>query len=663
MVSATLRLQVSFPSWTFGPLLHAHLTLICVINPLMKHVFWPVDLVDVDTHPVGNALVLGVRLEHSAIVVINVVTYHEPQQLIDLGVLRQKTRGSLELANTESSVSIVGYFGEIPEELRTDELLEFTIDHGIITTDSRMTVLFDPPPPNSMQFYTLLPISISLTPSKRSSPKTDSFMKLIKEHTPGPPLDPCEELLSLSIDTLNTCWTERQKLVRDIPGIEKHWEAASILSPFRQLVSTIKSSFMQLYLPFVLRPMTSVLLYLIIAARHVCLILISLLNKRLSQDLPSLIEISATAQQIDLRLQQFCYFPIQYLRTTRLASLSHEGAMLLPKDQYPEYIRFYNTLWLIVNDLTIGLMVRAILLEHQTTISSFIDKFVVQRLLSSEMDNISVWLMNSPGGIKLNNELSMFMSDLFRWILEFWRVFMIGPIAPHYGTIINIIGLSSIFGATFSVALFSDFLSVITFHIYCFYIASAKIYHWQLDIMYSLFQLFCGKKRNVLRDRVDSNDYEVDQLLMGTLLFTVNVFLLPTVLAFYVMFSFTELIIIMITGSLEILMTLFNHFPLFVTLLRIKNYKRLPGGIRFSTDKGMVRVHIKALTLSEVFAPFTNVLQSAKSSYLSASTLKGILTGYAVQVERRKLYKLLYSALPSTRMSTADLLEQIKRIL
>lgn len=46
-----------------------------------------------------------------------------------------------------------------------------------------------------------------------------------------------------------------------------------------------------------------------------------------------------------------------------------------------------------------------------------------------------------------------------------------------------------------------------------------------------------GKRWNTLRHRVDSYDYEIDQLFLGTLLFTVTIFLLPTIATYYVFFS------------------------------------------------------------------------------------------------------------------------------
>lgn len=129
------------------------------------------------------------------------------------------------------------------------------------------------------------------------------------------------------------------------------------------------------------------------------------------------------------------------------------------------------------------------------------------------------------------------------------------------------------------IALASDLVSLMTLHIHSFYIASARIYHWQLLTIYSLFHLFRGKKRNVLRNRIDSCDYELDQLLLGTVLFTLLSFLLPTVLVFYSTFAFARSAIIVLKAILDTMLAALNHFPLFALMLRVKDSRRLPGKI------------------------------------------------------------------------------------
>lgn len=153
----------------------------------------------------------------------------------------------------------------------------------------------------------------------------------------------------------------------------------------------------------------------------------------------------------------------------------------------------------------------------------------------------------------------------------------VGTLHSILPKVVWFIGLASFAGASMPVALCSDLLSALTIHIYSFYLASARIYHWQLTILQSLFHLFRGKKHNVLRNRIDSCDYDLDQLLVGTILFTLLFFLLPTVVVFYLNFAIARMIIISMKAGFDTLLSLLNHFPLFAVMLRVKDSKRLPG--------------------------------------------------------------------------------------
>jgi phosphatidylinositol N-acetylglucosaminyltransferase subunit Q len=153
---------------------------------------------------------------------------------------------------------------------------------------------------------------------------------------------------------------------------------------------------------------------------------------------------------------------------------------------------------------------------------------------------------------------------------------MLRPALPQ---IIWFIGFSSFAGASMPIALFSDLLSILTIHIYSFYLASARIFHWQLNILISLFHLFRGKKHNVLRNRIDSCDYDLDQLLVGTILFTLLFFLLPTVVVFYLNFAVARMTIISLKAVFDTMLSCLNHFPLFALMLRVKDPQRLPGSL------------------------------------------------------------------------------------
>lgn len=75
-----------------------------------------------------------------------------------------------------------------------------------------------------------------------------------------------------------------------------------------------------------------------------------------------------------------------------------------------------------------------------------------------------------------------------------------------------------------------------TIHIYCFYGYGCQLYGLQVSGIGALWRLFRGKKYNQLRNRVDSYSYDNEQLFIGTILFTVLLFLLPTVFMYYLVF-------------------------------------------------------------------------------------------------------------------------------
>lgn len=125
-------------------------------------------------------------------------------------------------------------------------------------------------------------------------------------------------------------------------------------------------------------------------------------------------------------------------------------------------------------------------------------------------------------------------ADAYSYLLEVGCMQVIKPVTPQ---IIHIIGLSGIFGVSMIISLLSDLLALMTLHVYCFYMVAARIFNWQLIILYSLFNLFRGKKRNMLRNRIDACDYDLDQLLLGTCLFTLLTFLFPTVVIYYLTFA------------------------------------------------------------------------------------------------------------------------------
>ena len=78
---------------------------------------------------------------------------------------------------------------------------------------------------------------------------------------------------------------------------------------------------------------------------------------------------------------------------------------------------------------------------------------------------------------------------------------------------------------TMIVSLLSDTLSLLTAHLYVCYYVSATVFRHQLGLAGSLWNLFRGKRYNVLCNRTDSWDYDMDHLLLGTILYMLLVFI------------------------------------------------------------------------------------------------------------------------------------------
>ncbi|KAJ9651016.1 pig-Q [Neophaeococcomyces mojaviensis] len=407
-----------------------------------------------------------------------------------------------------------------------------------------------------------------------------------------------------------------------------------------------------------------------------------------SPDYLSLKDISACCQQVHLRLQQFSYYPIQYTLLRK-----RHGTWSSIAGTNSDYIRFYNSLWLVANDVIIGIALGSFINENADATSDFIADVLNKYTIDGLRDTIR-WLMSYPGGLKLNTELAAFLGDLFLWVIENWSVSSRLLILPYLPKIVYVIGFSSFAGATMPIAIFSDLLSLMTVHIYSFYIASARIFNWQLSIIVSLFHLFRGKKRNVLRNRIDNCDYDLDQLLLGTILFTLLFFLLPTVIVFYLTFAVARMSIITLKATLDTCLACLNHFPLFALLLKIKDSKRLPGGVHFQllespqhstaikaprsiaeqnedednnevevagdseveqTSIAYVKLSSTPLSVRQIFAQYFQLGGRIRKHYLSPKVVFRLLTGrFVPPLGRGEMYGMQYSVLPRERASMSD---------
>ena len=519
-----------------------------------------------------------------------------------------------------------------------------------------------------MQFYSSDPISL-IIPEKdvglhNSVGETSNFSKL-EEH---PRYKSDNKRLSETLNIINLFPAYSRALSELYPFIQTSQKKLRD-TRLRRIAAWCSSTYFY-------KAAAGISLYMILAICSIASLVSSLLNYSHFQ----LVNYSAFIQQIDLRCQQICYFPVQYQRINKKDTIQKVGSMLkqensnnqtlnsrMPCKFYPDYILLYNTVWLIINDISFGLIFGAILTENRdflVSTSHRILKFFLYDLLKT----ITIMLASNPFGIKLNAELANFLSELFLWVIEFsYSAFIKLLIDPETLSTLLTLTIYMIFlvGFSFGVSLAIDFFAVLSFPIYVFYRISSKLYHCQLNIMASLFNLFCGKKKNVLRNRVDHNYFQLDQLLLGTLLFIILVFLTPTVMAFYMSYTVLRMLTITIEIFSEAVIALINHFPLFALLLRLKDPKRLPGGISIdlkttnSNKHTILELQNNPIKFKSMFKPYNLLLAQIRANYFSFATVRQIIRGESIMINRHKLYYVLYSALPSKPLGVRDLYKRL----
>ncbi|KAF2033299.1 Gpi1-domain-containing protein [Setomelanomma holmii] len=669
-------------------------------NGLMR-VFWPSDV------PNSNqaSVVVGFRNSKSDVFVVGVlqdVELRRVENALAVGTLLRNSPHDIdELLQrcSHDAVHILGVVNPANGLNQTDlNLPTFHIDPAsrlprlsslADTALSAQIIIYDRPHPTRMQYLSLQPITLALGDRIRSILWDAAFEEEEKERKRKLKLveklklhrvvsrtsSQMELALPMLIEQVNCSFELNAVLQKNTRLISRRRKRAQSVSERVTESASDLWDYLYMALSYILWmwiwPLLSqVLTSALMANRVAAEVALGILHWRpaTSGDALALKDISATAQQIDIRLQQFCYWPIQYLTLRK-----RKAGWASFTNTHPDYIRFYNSLWLVANDIIMGVALGSYIIENSSMAAAKVD-LIFSQWSVAEVRRMVTWLMGSPGGLKLNTELATFLGDLFLWVIDYWTG-CIEILRPHLPHLIQLIGVSSFGGATLPISIFSDLVSLLTLHIYSFYIASARIFHWQLTIMISLFHLFRGKKRNVLRNRIDSCDYDLDQLLLGTILFTLQAFLLPTVFVFYLLFACARVAVISLKALLEIGLACLNHFPLFAVMLRLKDPGRLPGGICFELQEINARsseldtavptayVVLKSIPLSlrAMFNPYFELGGRIRKHYFSGSVFLNLASGeFVPPIHRGTLYSLQYSMLPADRTTIGELWERLK---
>jgi len=248
------------------------------------------------------------------------------------------------------------------------------------------------------------------------------------------------------------------------------------------------------------------------------------------------------------------------------------------------------------------------------------------------LNNILSWLDNWPAGLKLNTELSHFLFLLFTSLVKAWEHILI-RMEPRIESFIVLVSLFGPFGLTMLLSVVSDLLTITTFHLIVSYHVVCAIHRVMLMTANSLWNLFRSKRYNMLRRRLESSHYDLDQLLLGSMFFTLVTFLFPTSLVYYALFASSRLIILLVSVSLQALTSAMNHFPLFALTLRLKDSARLPGGLVIlpltleSENISVVKVENVPVSFSRIFSEHLDAQAQLLHQHRPARLLYLLATG------------------------------------
>ena len=199
-------------------------------------------------------------------------------------------------------------------------------------------------------------------------------------------------------------------------------------------------------------------------------------------------------------------------------------------------------------DMILGLMVCAVLLFGSRNQELFQRIYLNGKLKAFQyLEDQSFMLETFPAGFKLNVQLTHNMGRGIRNLLHHQKSFLFATLWNVPGCqayLIPIVAtLAAVGGWTSFLAVMVDLWRLEFIHLILLAIFFRKLYRAELYLLSALFRLFRGKKRNILRQRTDTMQYDAMQLLVGTIAFCICVFLWTTIMVYYSFFVIWNLLI------------------------------------------------------------------------------------------------------------------------
>ncbi|CAH0385648.1 unnamed protein product [Bemisia tabaci] len=258
-----------------------------------------------------------------------------------------------------------------------------------------------------------------------------------------------------------------------------------------------------------------------------------------------------------------------------------------------------------VLDSILGILTLYYLMENFTNDELFQLMANLSEDIVMKLRIIIHWLMGSPAGLKLNAPLTNLLGQFYLYHVNLWWSFLVVT-RPGLEIIYAAFLRIGLLGLSFQISILSDLLMFTSFHIYCIYVYAARLFNLQLTFLFYLLRVMIGRKRNPEPGQVDSDPYTTETLFLGTLAFTILLFLLPTTFVYYLMFAILRMILVAVGGLLARINLLLQTLPVFVTFQWFFNSSRMANS--FDLRPKSINSHSNHVVLS--IAPVTTSLWS-----------------------------------------------------
>ncbi|CAN6445339.1 unnamed protein product [Victoria cruziana] len=282
-----------------------------------------------------------------------------------------------------------------------------------------------------------------------------------------------------------------------------------------------------------------------------------------------------TWRNVQVRSCQLLYWPI-YLRGSGIRKKA------CVEYAHRDSVRRHS-MWLnIIFDVILGNIFGLFLFHHLDAVCTWYS-LLVHSVTNNILRSGCVWLMGVPAGFKLNTELAEMLGLILLNVIQVWSTFWFSlrPFLKFFAMGLSISGI--LFGMTVAEALCLDMIFLVTYYLSTINWLISLLYAQQLQALASLWRIFRGRKWNPLRSRLDSYNYSVEEHVVGSLMLTPLLLLLPTTSVFYIFFTIINSTITLLCIFIEVSISILHATPCAEIFFRIIQPRRFPSGIWFET--------------------------------------------------------------------------------